>query len=74
MTWIAEQAMRAARALPRGTRHTVILAAMIGNYVSAPQTGASGAPGLAEGALAVTGPLRGPTLLVFKLRRLLRTH
>jgi tetraprenyl-beta-curcumene synthase len=74
MTWIAEQAMRAARALPHGTRHTVILAAMIGNYVSTPQTGASGAPGLAEGALAVTGPLRGPTLLVFKLRRLRRTH
>ena len=37
MRWLAEQAMRVAQELPHSRRHTVILAAMIGNYLSTPE-------------------------------------
>ena len=37
MRWMAEQAVRLAAALPHSRRHTVVLAGMIGNYLSTPE-------------------------------------
>lgn len=64
MGWVAMRAMRAARALPRGRRHTIVTAGMVGFYASA----ARGEPVL-EGVIEALGPLARPTLLVFGIRR-----
>ncbi|HEY2141901.1 MAG TPA: DUF2600 family protein [Solirubrobacteraceae bacterium] len=61
---VAARAIRAARALPHGRRHTVVLAGMVGFYASA----ARGEPVL-EDVIEVLGPLARPTLLVFDVRR-----
>jgi tetraprenyl-beta-curcumene synthase len=71
MEWIAAQAARSSRALPRGRHHLVILAGMTGYYLSAPEASASGAQPIASAVLQAIGPLVGPTLLIFRTRRLL---
>jgi hypothetical protein len=67
---MAEQATRVAAELPHSRRHTVILAAMIGNYLSTPEAHSPQLAPVSETVLATTGELAGPTMLVFELRRL----
>jgi tetraprenyl-beta-curcumene synthase len=70
MRWMAEQATGLARDLPHSKRHLVVLAAMIGNYLSAPEAHTPELEPVSESVLATVGELAGPTMLVFKLRRL----
>ncbi len=70
MGWIAAQAARSARALPRGRRHLVILGGMAGYYLAGPEASAPGAQPIASAVMQAIGPLAGPTLLVFRIRRL----
>jgi tetraprenyl-beta-curcumene synthase len=70
MRALAEQAVRAARTLPRGHRHAVILAGMAAFYLSAPEASAPGALPIARDVRAKIGGLAAPALLVFKARRL----
>jgi tetraprenyl-beta-curcumene synthase len=70
MEMLAERAASAARALPRGHQHTIVLAGMAGYYLSDPEASVVRARKIARGVReAVGGPLT-PTLLVFKARRL----
>jgi tetraprenyl-beta-curcumene synthase len=71
MRWLAERAFAAARDLPQANGHTVILVGMVGSYLSAPQVRAAPLATIAGAVLGVCGALIKPTLLVFKLRRLL---
>jgi tetraprenyl-beta-curcumene synthase len=73
MTWLAEQSMSRADRLQDGPHHRVILAAMIGNYLSTPQARAPRQLPVTEAVLATVGALRRPTLLVFTLRQLFTT-
>ena len=72
MQMLAVQAMRSARALPRGRRHALILAAMAGNYLSSPEAHAPGVGAVSRSVREAIGDLATPTLLVFKLWRLAR--
>jgi tetraprenyl-beta-curcumene synthase len=67
---LAVQAVSRARALPRGRRHLIILAAMAGNYLSNPEADAPDVRAVAQSVLDAIGDLAVPTLLIFKLRRL----
>jgi tetraprenyl-beta-curcumene synthase len=70
MRWLAGEAMRVAEELPHNRRHIVILAAMIGNYLSTPEAHSPELEPVSESVLATVGELERPTMLVFKLRRL----
>ncbi len=70
MRWMAEQAAAVAQELAHSSRHTVMLAAMIGNYLSSPEAHSPELDPVSQAVLQTTGPLAGPTLLVFELRRL----
>jgi tetraprenyl-beta-curcumene synthase len=70
MGWMAEQAVLRARGLPHSARHTVMLAAMIGNYLSSPEAHTPELGAVGEQVLATAGWLVGPTMLVFEMRRL----
>jgi tetraprenyl-beta-curcumene synthase len=70
MRWMAEQAAAVARALPHSRRHMVIFAAMIGNYLSTPEAHSTQLDPVSKAVLDTTGGLAGPTMLVFKLRRI----
>lgn len=70
MRWMAEQATLIAQELPHSRQHTVILAAMIGNYLSTPEAHSPQLEPVSQEVLATTGTLAGPTMLVFELRRL----
>ncbi|MGH2904009.1 MAG: DUF2600 family protein [Solirubrobacteraceae bacterium] len=67
---LAVESVRRARALPRGRRHLLILAAMAGNYLSNPEAHTPEVGDVARSVLDAIGDLAGPTLLVFHLRRL----
>jgi tetraprenyl-beta-curcumene synthase len=69
MNWLALRARNAAGELPHGRRHTVILAAMIANYLSTPEAQSDQLKPVSEAVLSTTGPLATPTLLIFKIRR-----
>ncbi len=69
MGWIAAQAMRHARELPRGRGQAVLCAAMAGFYLSDPRAGGADALPVCRAIRKVLGPLARPTLLVFVLRR-----
>jgi tetraprenyl-beta-curcumene synthase len=69
MQTLAERAARAARALPHGHRHTIILAGMTGYYLSDPQASAPGARRISREVRQAIGGLMAPTLMVFKARR-----
>lgn len=71
MRWMAETAMSVAHELPHSRRHRVLLAAMIGNYLSSPEAHTLELEPVSEAVLATTGELARPTLLVFKLRNLI---
>jgi tetraprenyl-beta-curcumene synthase len=70
MRWLAGEAIRIAEDLPHSRRHLVILAAMIGNYLSSPEAHTPELEPVSESVLATVGELERPTMLVFKLRRL----
>jgi tetraprenyl-beta-curcumene synthase len=70
MRWMAEQATVVASEMPHSRRHTVILAAMIANYLSAPEAHGPQLEPVSQAVLATTGTLARPTMLVFELRRL----
>jgi tetraprenyl-beta-curcumene synthase len=70
MQALAEQAVRASRALPRGRQHAIMLAGMAGYYLSDAEASAVGARATARGVREAIGGLLTPTLLVFKARRL----
>ena len=70
MRWLAMEATRAAHGLPHSRRHVVILAAMIGNYLSTPEAHSPELEPVSEAVLETVGELQKPTMLVFKLRRL----
>ena len=72
MRMLTVRAMRSARALPRGRRHALILAAMAGNYLSSPEAHAPGVAAVSQSVGEEIGDLATPTLLVFKLWRLAR--
>ena len=70
MRWMAEQAGSLAQELPHSRRHTVVLAGMIGNYLSTPEAHSPQLEPVGQAVLATTGGLARPTMLVFELRRL----
>jgi tetraprenyl-beta-curcumene synthase len=65
---LAIESVSRARALPRGRRHLLILAAMAGNYLSNPEANTPEVGGVAHSVLDAIGVLAKPTLLVFWLR------
>jgi tetraprenyl-beta-curcumene synthase len=69
MRLLAERAMGAASVLPRGREHTAILTAMAGYYLSASDASRP-ARATAENVREVLGGLMGPTLALFRIRRL----
>jgi tetraprenyl-beta-curcumene synthase len=70
MRWIALQARQLAEELPHSRGHVTILAAMIGNYLSAPEAHSPELRPVSESVLATVGALERPTMIVFRLRRL----
>lgn len=72
MRWLALRGLHAARALPRGRRHAVLVVAMACSYLSAPEASAPGVVALAEGVRGALGPLAIPTVAVFRVSRLVR--
>jgi tetraprenyl-beta-curcumene synthase len=70
MRWMAEQASSLAQELPHSRRHTVVLAGMIGNYLSTPEAHSPQLEPVSQAVLATTGGLARPTMLVFELRRM----
>jgi tetraprenyl-beta-curcumene synthase len=69
MRRLAARARMAARELPDGRRHAVILAAMIGHYLSASEAAEAQARPIAAGVKAAADPLLRPALLLAGLRR-----
>jgi tetraprenyl-beta-curcumene synthase len=68
---IAGRAIEAARELPRGEEHALILAGMTSYYLSAPEAAHPHARPAASAVLEAIGPLAEPTMLVFRIRRAL---
>jgi tetraprenyl-beta-curcumene synthase len=67
---LAAHALAAARELPGGADHSLLVTAMACSYVAAPEASSSGVDDVARQVRASLGPLARPMLLVFKLRRL----
>lgn len=65
---LAERAIELARSLPSSRRHTLILAAMIANYLSSEEAHTPELEPISETVLQTIGPLGPPTMIVFKLR------
>jgi tetraprenyl-beta-curcumene synthase len=74
MRALAVHAACSARALPRGRRHAIILAGMVGYYLSDPEASTPDTRPIAQGIRATMGGLATPTLLVFKARRFAGRH
>jgi tetraprenyl-beta-curcumene synthase len=70
MGWLAERAMKSARALPRGTQHAVIVAGMAGYYTSALRRSDNGVSSIRHRVSAEIGGLARPVSLVFRARGL----
>jgi len=69
MKILARRAVDAARGLPDGVRHEVILTAMATYYLSGPEVATPYARTIAAGVAAALGPLVAPALALFKARR-----
>jgi tetraprenyl-beta-curcumene synthase len=70
MRRLAELAADAARGLPRGRAHTIVLAGMTGYYLSLTEASAPAAAPIAQHVRAAIGGSIAPALLVFKARGL----
>jgi tetraprenyl-beta-curcumene synthase len=70
MGWLAERAMKSARALPEGTQHAVIVAGMAGYYTSALRRCDNGVGSVRHRVSAEIGGLARPVSLVFRARGL----
>jgi tetraprenyl-beta-curcumene synthase len=70
MRELTTRALAAARALPDGPRHVVLVAAMACNYLSAAEASRPCVSVIAEGVLEELGALAVPTLLIFRTRDL----
>lgn len=76
--WRAAERLRAlthrarvvAAEIPHPRRHTVMLTAMIANYLSSPEARASDLRPARAAVIAGAGPLVGPAMAVFRVRRL----
>jgi len=66
---LAAQAMRHARELPHGRRQALLVAAIAGFYLSAPEASAANALPVTRAVLEEIGGLARPTLLIFRARR-----
>jgi tetraprenyl-beta-curcumene synthase len=69
LTLLATEARRKAQALPDGRDHTLILAGMVGLYLSSTQAATSPARLVGARLKKIIGPLAWPTMVVFHLRR-----
>lgn len=67
---LATDAMEAARGLPKGSDHALLVVAMACSYLAAPEASASSVDDVSRRVRASLGALARPILLVFKLRRL----
>jgi tetraprenyl-beta-curcumene synthase len=67
---LMRRALTAARQLPRGRGHELLVVAMACSYVSVPEAMTGGASDVARAVRAELGARAWPALLVFKLRRL----
>jgi len=67
---LAARGLGAARELPNGADHALLVTAMACSYLAAPEGSSSGVDEIARQVRASLGPLARPMLLVFKLRRL----
>jgi tetraprenyl-beta-curcumene synthase len=70
MKILAQRATTAARGLPDGAGHVVILTAMATYYLSSPEASTADARAMAGKVAAAIGPLVAPALALFKARRL----
>ncbi len=70
MERLATDAIDAARRLPNGSDHALLVVAMACSYLAAPEASASGVDDVSRRVRASLGELARPMLLVFKLRRL----
>jgi tetraprenyl-beta-curcumene synthase len=70
MKVLAPRAAAAARNLPQGSRHAVIVTAMATYYLSSPQASTPSARPIARNVAAALGPLVRPAMALFKARRL----
>jgi tetraprenyl-beta-curcumene synthase len=69
LTLLATRASACARALSQGHRHTMLLTAMTGHYLSAPAASLPDALGATRGVLRAVGGLAAPTMLMLNARR-----
>jgi tetraprenyl-beta-curcumene synthase len=69
LTILARRAIAAARGLPDGVRHEVILTAMATYYLSSAEAATPYARTIADSVAAALGPLVAPALALFKARR-----
>jgi hypothetical protein len=70
MRWLTERAREAAGSLPHGSQHSLILVGMIASYLSDPQAHTAELEPIVDAVIGAAGPLMGPALLVFRMRRL----
>jgi tetraprenyl-beta-curcumene synthase len=69
MRSLAARAVRSARGLSAGRRQALLVGAMAGYYISAPEASAPGVSAVSRGVLETLGELASPALLVFRVRR-----
>jgi tetraprenyl-beta-curcumene synthase len=67
---LTHRARAAAAAISHSRRHTVMLTAMIANYLSSPEAHGPGLRPAREAVIAGGGPLVGAAMVVFRVRRL----
>lgn len=65
---LATGALKAARQLPRGVEHALLVTAMACSYLAAPEASAGELAGVTRRLRGSLGPLARPVLLVFALR------
>ena len=69
MKFLAQRTTDAVGSLPDELHHRVILAAMIGHYLSSPGARTRCARAIADDVGTAVGPLLAPVLVLFKARR-----
>jgi tetraprenyl-beta-curcumene synthase len=69
---VTRHALNAARGLPRGSRHAVIVTGIAGYYLSANQANSDFAQPVTQAVISGVGPIFPPILAMIRLRRFLR--